>query len=181
MGTAFISACVYRVLRVLEDRARGPDLDDPAQIHHADGVADALHHGHVVADEQIAEAQLGLQFHHQVQHLRLHRHVERRDRLVGDDQLGVERERAGDGDALALAARQLVRVARMKCAAAHPVEQHPTPGRASRRADMPCRSCASARRPGGTDHLRIERGERDPGRSSACAPRERAGRRRRAP
>ena len=47
----------------------------------------------------------------QVQDLRLHRHVERRDRLVADDQLRLQRERAGDADALPLAARELVRVA----------------------------------------------------------------------
>ena len=34
-----------------------------------------------------------------------------RDRLVGDDEVGVERERPGDADALALAAGELVRVA----------------------------------------------------------------------
>ena len=47
----------------------------------------------------------------QVDDLRLDRHVERRDRLVGHDQLRVERERAGDADALPLAAGELVRVA----------------------------------------------------------------------
>ena len=47
----------------------------------------------------------------QVQDLRLDRDVERADRLVADDQLGPQRERARDADALALAARELVRVA----------------------------------------------------------------------
>jgi hypothetical protein len=37
-------------------------------------------------------------------HLRLHADVERRHRLVGDEQLGLERDRAGDADALALPA-----------------------------------------------------------------------------
>ncbi|CRX24549.1 hypothetical protein PAERUG_P54_1_London_24_VIM_2_04_13_04031 [Pseudomonas aeruginosa] len=46
----------------------------------------------------------------QFQHLRLHRDVQRRDRFVGDDQLRVERQRAGDAEALALAAGELVRV-----------------------------------------------------------------------
>ena len=43
--------------------------------------------------------------------LRLDRHVEGRDRLVGDDELGLEREGAGDADALALAAGELMGVA----------------------------------------------------------------------
>ena len=38
-------------------------------------------------------------------------HVEGGDRLVADDHLRLERQRARDGDALALAARELVRVA----------------------------------------------------------------------
>ena len=45
-----------------------------------------------------------------VEDLLLRRHVERRGRLVGDQQGRVERERRGDHDALALAARDLVRV-----------------------------------------------------------------------
>ena len=50
----------------------------------------------------------------QVDDLRLDRHVERRDRLVGDQQLRRQRERAGDGDALALAAGEFVRIARRR-------------------------------------------------------------------
>ncbi len=51
-----------------------------------------------------------LQIEHQVQHLRLHRDVERRDRLVGHHQRRVRHQRARDGDALALAAGKLVRI-----------------------------------------------------------------------
>ena len=40
----------------------------------------------------------------QVEHLRLDRHVERGDRLVADDEVRLQDERAGDADALALAA-----------------------------------------------------------------------------
>ena len=47
----------------------------------------------------------------QVEHLRLDRHVERGDGLVADDEVGLEDQRPGDPDALALAARELVRVA----------------------------------------------------------------------
>src|SRR5690606_12413309 len=43
--------------------------------------------------------------------LGLHRHVQRRDRLVADEQLRLERQRPGDRDALALAAGELVRPA----------------------------------------------------------------------
>ena len=69
------------------------------------------HDAEVVGDEQVGQAELVLQVVEQVDDLRLDRDVERRDRLVGDDELRVQRERAGDADALALAARELVRVA----------------------------------------------------------------------
>ncbi len=46
----------------------------------------------------------------QVDDLALHRHVERRDRLVAHQDLGPQRERTGDPDALPLAAGELVRV-----------------------------------------------------------------------
>ena len=52
-----------------------------------------------------------LSFAEQLDDLGLDRDVEGGDRLVGDDELGLEREGAGDGDALALAAGELVRVA----------------------------------------------------------------------
>ena len=50
------------------------------------------------------------QLHQQPQDLAADRRVEVRHRLVGDDDLGLERERAGDHHALALTAGQLVRV-----------------------------------------------------------------------
>ena len=46
----------------------------------------------------------------QVDDLRLDGNVERGDRFVGDDELGFDGERAGDGDALALAAGKFVRI-----------------------------------------------------------------------
>ena len=52
-----------------------------------------------------------LQVLEQVDDLGLDRDVERRDGLVGHQELGVERQRAGDADALALAAGELVGIA----------------------------------------------------------------------
>ena len=46
----------------------------------------------------------------ETQDLLLHRHVERRRRLVGDDEPGLEREGGGDQHALAHAPRELVRI-----------------------------------------------------------------------
>ena len=63
-----------------------------------------------MGDEEVAQAVLALQVAEQAQDLVLHEHVERRDRLVAHDDLGGEGERAGDRDALTLAARELGRV-----------------------------------------------------------------------
>ena len=74
-------------------------------------VTDMAHHGQVVRDEQIGQALLALQVLHDVEHLGLDGHVQRRRGLVADQELGLRGERARDGDALALAAGELVRVA----------------------------------------------------------------------
>ncbi len=65
----------------------------------------------VVRDDHVREPELVLEVVQQVDHLRLDRHVQRRDRFVGDDQLRAQGERAGDADALTLSAGELVRVA----------------------------------------------------------------------
>ena len=57
------------------------------------------------------EAEVLLELAQEVEDLRLDRDVQRRDRLVGDHQLGLQRERPCDADALSLAAGELVRVA----------------------------------------------------------------------
>jgi len=57
-----------------------------------------------MADEDIGQAELVLQIGQQVQNLRLHRQVQRRDGLVQHQKRGVQHQRARDGDALALPA-----------------------------------------------------------------------------
>ena len=71
----------------------------------------------------------------QAQHLRLHHHVERGRRLVGDQQPRLARERERDQHALALAAGELVRVVGARAAPAA------RPARAARR-----RACDTSRR-----------------------------------
>ena len=60
--------------------------------------------------KSIASPSSRLELLEQPQHLGLHHHVERGRRLVGDQQLRVAGERERDQHALALAARELVRV-----------------------------------------------------------------------
>src|SRR5215469_11001180 len=100
-----------RMQRVGEEGRFVGVLDDLTKVHHRDAVADMLDDREIVRDEQIGQVLFALQIHHQVDDLRLDRDVEGRNRLVADDQLGVQGQRSGDADALALSARKLVRVA----------------------------------------------------------------------
>ena len=119
-------------------------LDDAAEIHHRDAVGDVLHHREVVRDEDIGEPEPPLQVAQQIEDLRADRDVERRDRLVADDQLRLDRERARDGDALALAAGEFVRIARVRSAArGRRVAAAPRRARARRRPAT--RSCSAQR------------------------------------
>ena len=61
------------------------------EVHHRDAVGDVLHHREVVRDEEVGEAQAPLQVLQQVDDLRLDRDVERRHRLVADDELAARR------------------------------------------------------------------------------------------
>ena len=93
------------------EQARGrPELDDATRVHHGDPVCDLSNDRQVVSDEDQGEAELLLQVLEDVEDLRLDRDVEGRDRFVADDELGFERECAGDGDALLLPARHLPRI-----------------------------------------------------------------------
>ena len=73
--------------------------------------ADVTHRRDVVRDEHVGQRGSRCSSSKQIQDLRADRDVERADRLVADDQVRLERERARDADALALAARELVRIA----------------------------------------------------------------------
>ncbi len=98
------------VLRVPEQLRRRTPLDDAALVEHHDLVAQMAHHREVVADEHVGDTEFLLQILHQVQHLGLHGDVECAHGLVGDDQARARDERARNGNALALAAGELVRV-----------------------------------------------------------------------
>ena len=73
-------------------------------------VAGLGHDREVVADEDERQVELLAQARDEVEDLGLDHDVERRGRLVTDDQLGIARERHGDHRPLAHAARHLVRV-----------------------------------------------------------------------
>ena len=99
------------------------------------------HHAEVVRDQDHADVELLLHPVDQLEDLRLNGHVERGRRLVGDEQIGLVGERHGDHDALALAARELVRIGaqalrRLADADLCQQLQHARPGRRSAHAAM---------------------------------------------
>ena len=61
--------------------------------------------------KMVGQVALALERHQQLQHLRPDRHVESAHRLVADDQLGLDAERPGNADALALAAGEFMGIA----------------------------------------------------------------------
>ena len=98
------------MLRRGEDSRDRAGLDDAAVLHHGDVVGDLAHDAEIVGDEQHRHAVAACRIFEQIEDLRLHGDVERRRRLVGDEQVGPVGERHGDHHALALAAGELVRI-----------------------------------------------------------------------
>ena len=99
------------VVRRVEHGLRRPGLHHTAQVHHYHPVAQQPHHVQVVADEHISHAQRRPQLRQQLQHRHLNRHIQRRRRLVQDQQVRPWPDRPGDAHTRPLPARQLVREA----------------------------------------------------------------------
>ena len=95
--------------RVAEDLLGGAHLDDAPAAQDQRLVGDVVAEREVVRDEEDPDAAL-LQVAEQVEHVDPGRRVEHADDLVGDEELELEEQRAGDHQALQLSAAQLVRV-----------------------------------------------------------------------
>jgi hypothetical protein len=147
------------MLGIVEDLVARAFLDDAALLHDDDAVGDLLDHAEIMADEQAGEAVLALQFREEFEHLRAHRDVERRDRLVGDDEARPAHHGAGDRDALALAAGELVRIALGEAVAQADLGQHLGDARLLVGLVMPGTS-RSGSATSADRHARIERGIR---------------------
>ena len=93
-----------------EERARRRLFHEPARIDDADAVGGVGVHAHVVGDEHHGRPHLALHLADHRQHVLLHHHVERRGRLVGDDELWLTHGGQGDRHPLAHPAGQLVRI-----------------------------------------------------------------------
>ena len=104
---------------------RRTQLDDPPLVHHGGGVAQILHHPDVVGDEEQRERALVAQVEQQLQHLRLHRYVERAGDFVAHHEVGTQAECAGDADALTLPPGELMRVSPQVLASEVHLDQRP--------------------------------------------------------
>ena len=93
-----------------EQGPRGGRLHDAPRVHDGHAVGVPGDHAQVVGDEDDAHLVLVAQLVDEVEDLHLRRHVQGRGRLVGDEDARLAHQRHGDHDALAHAARQLVRV-----------------------------------------------------------------------
>ena len=112
--------------RRLEERAARAGLDDLPRIHHAHPVRHACNHAEIVRNQQHAHPLPALDVGQQVEHLGLDGDVERRRRLVGDQQLRTPGQRHRDHDALLHASGELERVVRQpprRIGNAHRLEQ----------------------------------------------------------
>ncbi len=82
-------------------------FDDASGLQQRHRIADPLHHGHLVGDDQDGQAEAGLQCGDQVEDLAGGLRVERAGRLVAEQHVGVGGQRPGDADPLPLAPGQL--------------------------------------------------------------------------
>ena len=92
-GIAESSASVYGWIGCRKSASDGPSSTTTPRYITAIR-SDVVDDAEVVRDEDVRQVELVLQVVEQVDHLRLDRDVERRDRLVRDDQLRVQGERA---------------------------------------------------------------------------------------
>ena len=107
LGQQHFGVIFTRVAQHLLARAL---LHDRAQPHHHDAVGDLGDDAEIMGDEQHPGLLAALQFPHEFQDLGLRCDVERGGRFIGDQQCGIEHQRRGDHDALALAAGELMRI-----------------------------------------------------------------------
>ena len=97
------------VLGVGEEVFGGAHFHDLAAVHEDDAVGDLTGEAHLVGDDEHGHAAYGQLLHH-VEHLFDHLGVEGGGGLVEEHDFGLHGERAGDGDALLLAAGELAGV-----------------------------------------------------------------------
>ena len=96
--------------RLGEELSHGRSLDDLTGIHHGQPLGGLGDHAQVMGDQEHRQSVRGLHGLQQPQHLRLDGDIERRGRLVGDQESRIAGQGHGDHDALFHPARELMRI-----------------------------------------------------------------------
>ena len=96
------------MLWVLEDVGRRTRFNNLPLRHDEDLVADVFDDSEIVCNEEVGEAELGLQVLQEVNDFGLDGYVERRNGFIANDELRFNGEGAGDTDALTLTAGEFV-------------------------------------------------------------------------
>jgi hypothetical protein len=91
-------------LRCVDDSPGIAAFGNPSCIQKDDAMRDRANHAKIMRNEEIGDAFLALQVEQQLQNLPAHRDVERRQRLIEDNQRRLCGDGAGNGDALPLSA-----------------------------------------------------------------------------
>jgi hypothetical protein len=96
------------MLRSTKNLRGGAGFDDLAAVQNGDLIGEMYGHGEIVGDEEIGEAELGLEVEEEIGDLGLDGTVEGRESFVEEKELRFESEGASEGEALLLAATELV-------------------------------------------------------------------------
>ena len=97
--------------RGVVERLDAGGLHDLTGVHHGTAVAELGDHRQVMRDEDQRKPEVAAECVEQLEDLRLHHHIQRRRRLVRDQDARIARQRHRDGRALAHPAGELMRKA----------------------------------------------------------------------
>ncbi|MOA12453.1 hypothetical protein D3C78_1324480 [compost metagenome] len=86
-----------------------------AMLHDVNVIGKLLHDRQVMGDEDHGHAAFLLQVADEIEDLRLHRHIQRGGRFIGNQHVRIVGERHGDHHTLSLAAGKLVRILFQPC------------------------------------------------------------------
>ncbi len=92
------------MLHILQNLACWPRFDHVPLLHHYDLIREISDNREVMGDHQKTHVKFRDQLFEQRQDFRLCRHIQRRCRLVSDQQFGTQRDGHGDDHALPLPA-----------------------------------------------------------------------------
>jgi hypothetical protein len=112
-----------RRVRLVVDLVRRAHLLDAAVAHHHDAVGELESFLLIVGDEHRRMSGLPVDFDEPASELFSHLCVERPERLIEEKQARLDGKRAGKGDALALTARKLSRIAILESAELYKLDE----------------------------------------------------------